>query len=67
MILGCHNVIFFNQSTLVLGYLLLFGYDVTGKEYKMRLLSILVGAIMTILVYYHNHRNKQYKRTLGDV
>ena len=67
MILGCHNVIFFNQSTLVLGYLLLFGYDVTGKEYKMRLLSILVGAIMTILVYYHNHRNKQYKRTLCDL
>ncbi len=67
MILGCHNVIFFNQSTLVLGYLLLFGYDVTGNAYRMRLYAILVGAIMTIIVYYRNHRKKQYKRTLVDL
>jgi len=32
MILGCHNVIMYNHSTFVLGYLLLLGYDVTGKE-----------------------------------
>lgn len=67
MLLGCHNVIFFNQSTLVLGYLLLFGYDVTGYAYQMRLLAILVGAVMTIIVYYRNHKNKQYKRTLKDL
>ena len=67
MLLGCHNVIFFNQSTLVLGYLLLFGYDVTGHDYIMRLYAILLGAGMTILVYYHNHRKKQYKRTLVDL
>ena len=29
MILGCHNVIMYNHSTFVLGYLLLLGYDVT--------------------------------------
>lgn len=67
MLLGCHNVIFFNQSTLVLGYLLLFGYDVTGQAYNMRIYAILAGAVMTILVYYHNHRQKQYKRTLLDL
>jgi len=67
MLLGCHNVIFFNQSTLVLGYLLLFGYDVTGHAYHMRLYAILAGAVMTILVYYHNHRKKPYKRTLIDI
>lgn len=67
MLLGCHNVIFFNQSTIVLGYLLLFGYDVTGEAYHMRLYAILSGAVMTILVYYHNHRKKQYKRTLADL
>ncbi len=67
MLLGCHNVVFFNQSTIVLGYLLLFGYDVTGHAYSMRIYAILVGAIMTILVYYHNHRKKQYKRTLLDL
>ena len=31
---GCHNPFMFNQSTLVLGYLLLYGYDVTGKSYQ---------------------------------
>ena len=67
MLLGCHNVIFFNQATLVLGYLLLFGYDVTGEDYKMRIYAIVAGAVMTILVYYRNHKNKQYKRTLVDL
>ena len=33
MLLGCHNVIMGNHSTLVLGYLLLYGYDVTGRMY----------------------------------
>ena len=28
MVLGCHNVIMYNHSTFVLGYLLLLGYDV---------------------------------------
>ena len=67
MILGCHNVIFFNQSTLVLGYLLLFGYDVVGEAYKMRLWAIFVGAILTIVVYYRNHRKKNYKRNIIDL
>ena len=67
MFLGCHNVLFFNQSTLVLGYLLLFGYDVTGVAYQKRICAIIIGAIMTITVYYRNHRKKQYKRTLLDL
>ena len=33
MVLGCHNVVMANHSTLVLGYLLLYGYDVTGMDY----------------------------------
>ena len=36
ILFGCHNPFMFNQSTLVLGYLLLYGYDVTGKSYEMR-------------------------------
>ena len=31
MMFGCHNVIMYNHSTFVLGYLLLQGYDVAGK------------------------------------
>lgn len=29
--LNCHNLLMFNQSTVVLGYLLLYGYDASGK------------------------------------
>ena len=36
MILGCHNVIMYNHSTFVLGYLLLQGYDVSGHAYLLR-------------------------------
>ena len=36
MTLGCHNVIMYNHSTFVLGYLLLLGYDVTGATYVKR-------------------------------
>ena len=42
MVLGCHNVIMANHSTLVLGYLLLYGYDVTGKAYALRLQVLLL-------------------------
>ena len=31
VIFGCHNPFMYNQSTLVLGYLLLYGYDVSGE------------------------------------
>ena len=36
MILSCHNVLMFNHATLVLGYLLLYGYDVTCLLYTSR-------------------------------
>lgn len=67
MILGCHNVIMFNHSTLVLGYLLLQGYDVTGELYVQRLFGILAGAAATMLIYYRNHHEKTYKRNLKDL
>jgi len=57
----------FNQSTLVLGYLLLYGYDVTGKSYEMRLVGMAAGAVLTCLVFYRNHRNRVYKRKIQDV
>lgn len=62
MILSCHNVIMSNQSTFILGYLLLFGYDVSGKAYIMRLISLLVGAIICSAVFYKNHKNRSFKR-----
>ena len=63
MLLGCHNVIMFNHSTLVLAYLLLQGYDVSGESYNKRLLGLFIGAVLTAAVYYRNHRQATYKRT----
>ncbi len=67
ILFGCHNPFMFNQSTLVLGYLLLYGYDVTGKSYEMRLVGMAAGAVLTCLVFYRNHRNRVYKRKRQDV
>ena len=67
MVLGCHNVIYYNHSTLVLGYLLLFGYDASGSAYTMRLFAMLFGFILTGVVFWRNHRKKTYKRGLRDL
>ena len=67
MILGCHNVIMSNHSTFVLGYLLLQGYDVTGEEYSMRVISLLIGMAICMAVFYKNQRNRPYLRTFLDL
>ena len=67
MILGCHNVIMYNHSTFVLGYLLLLGYDVTGKEYTFRVIGLLVGMVICMIVFYKNQRNRAYRRTFLDL
>ena len=61
VIFGCHNPFMFNQSTLVLGYLLLYGYDVSGDSYRMRLLAMAVGALLSCLVFYRNHKSRTYE------
>ena len=67
ILFGCHNPFMFNQSTLVLGYLLLYGYDVTGNSYQMRLVGMALGAALTCFVFYRNHKNRTYKRNLKDL
>ncbi len=67
MILGCHNVIMHNHSTFVLGYLLLYGYDVTGHAYKMRLIGLLVGMLVCMGVFYKNQKNRPYRRSFLDL
>lgn len=67
MVLGCHNVIMSNHSTFVLGYLLLFGYDVSGKAYFLRVAGMAVGAVFTGIIYWRNHRKRTYKRTVLQV
>lgn len=67
MILGCHNVLMSNHSTILLGYLLLQGYDVSGEIYWQRLAALALGALITCLVFYHTHRKISYKRSLKDL
>lgn len=67
LLLGCHNVIMYNHSTLVLAYLLLLGYDVSGETYEKRLTGLFIGAIITAVVFYHNHRKQTYKRTFKSL
>ena len=67
MILGCHNVIVYNHSTFVLGYLLLLGYDVTGAEYIKRVEGLLVGMILCMAIFYKNQKNRPYRRTFLDL
>ena len=64
MIFGCHNVMMFNHSTLVLAYLLLQEYEVSGEAYNRRLAGLLIGAVVTAAVFYRNHRKQTYKRTI---
>lgn len=67
MILGCHNVIMYNHSTFVLGYLLLLGYDVTGAEYIKRVEGLLVGMVLCMVIFYKNQKNRPYRRTFLDL
>ena len=67
MLLGCHNVIMYNHSTFVLGYLLLQGHDVTGRSYYLRVISLLVGMLICMAVFYKNQRKRPYRRHLLDI
>ena len=67
MTLGCHNVIMYNHSTFVLGYLLLLGYDVTGATYVKRVEGLVAGMILCMVVFYKNQKNRPYRRTFPDL
>ena len=67
IVLGCHIPQMCNHSTIVLGYLLLYGYDVSGEALVMRILGLGVGALMTAAVFYHKHHNRIYEKKISDV
>lgn len=64
LVLGCHNVIMYNQLILVLSYFMLQGYDVSGHAFYLRSAGLICGALFTALMYYAVHRKRHYKRTL---
>lgn len=63
-LLGCHNIIMSNHFTFVLSYLLLYGYDVSGRAFTLRLYALAVGFILCALVFYKSHRKQHFKRGL---
>lgn len=67
VILGCHNPLMSNQSTIVLSYLLLYGYDVSGHTFSMRLAGLAVGWLLTMIVFYRHHKKMPYERTIKHV
>lgn len=67
LILSCHNILMSNHSTFVMGYLLLQGYDVSGKAFEMRIVSLLLGAVICAAVFYRNHKKVSYKRSFADL
>lgn len=66
-VLSCHNVMMSNHSTVILGYLLLYGYKVSGSAFVLRIAGLFVGAVLTMIVFYRGHRNRVYKRTLTHI
>lgn len=67
LILSCHNVLMYNQSTFVLGYLLLQGYDVEGHAYVMRLIGLVLGMGICMGAFYKNQKNRVHKRKFADL
>lgn len=61
-ILACHNIIMYNHFTFVLCYLLLYGYDVTGTAYLIRLAALLTGFFLCAFIFYVKHRRQSFKR-----
>lgn len=67
VVLGCHNVIMYNQFTFVLSYLLLQGYDVSGQDYLTRVYALGFGAVLCCFIFWIKHRKISYKRTWKDM
>lgn len=67
VLLTCHNPLMFNHSTFILGYLLLQGYEVSGKPYLQRVIGLAVGAAVISFIFYINHRKRTYKRTIKSL
>ena len=67
LLFTCHNVQMFNHSTLVLCYLLMYGYDVSGSLYRQRVIAMAIGGFATMIVYLRNHHKKSYEMGILDI
>ncbi|MDO5294254.1 MAG: FUSC family protein [bacterium] len=67
MILSSHDVAMSNHTTFMLGYLFCQGYEVTGRDYALRVIGLIVGGILLALLYYLANQKKEYKRNIVDL
>ena len=62
IILSCHRVELANQSTLVLSYLLLYGYEVNDfKGYINRIFGLILGGIIVSGIFYYKQRKNKFE------
>ncbi|MDU1413657.1 MAG: FUSC family protein [Clostridium sp.] len=68
VVLSCHNTILCNQSILVLSYILLYGNPVGDiKQYKDRVIALIVGGIIVSTIFYIKHRDEKFHRKFKDI
>lgn len=68
LILACHNVIFCNQSILVLSYLLLCGYPVSNvNSYISRVFALAIGGIIVASIFYMKQRKVKFENKFSDI
>lgn len=68
VVLSCHNVILSNQSTFILSYLLLYGYELNSLEsYKNRVIALILGGILVATVFYFKQRKIEHENSFKDI
>lgn len=68
VVLSCHNVVLANQSTFVLSYLLLYGYEVNSiNGYINRVIGLIIGGIIVSLIFYLKQKNIKFENKILDI
>ncbi len=66
-VLGCHQVQMRNQGTIVMAYILLLGYPVSGMDYVKRAIGLALGFCWIASILYRSHKNKAHTDTALDL
>lgn len=67
LVLSSHDVTQGNHVPFLMGYIFCQGYDVSGKSYILRILSLGISAVIIAIIYYLVNRKKLFKRTVKDL
>ncbi len=68
VVLSCHNIVLSNQSTFILSYLLLYGYEVNDVNgYVKRVFALILGGIIVAGIFYYKHRKINFENNFSDI